>query len=71
MGTLYGIEGAASGYLEGRRPWEDVARTSGAGEEDERFPTLVDLFVHRGGSIVVAEELIRGIKAHTKEELKH
>jgi len=33
-GTLYGNEGIASGYLEGRRPWEDVAGTSAAGEED-------------------------------------
>ena len=34
-GTLYGIEGITLGYLEGRRPWEDVTRTSGAGGEDE------------------------------------
>ena len=34
-GTLYGIEGIAPRYLEGRRPWEDVAGTSGAGGEDE------------------------------------
>ena len=34
-GTLYGIEGIILGYVEGRRPWEDVARTSGAGGEDE------------------------------------
>ena len=34
-GTLYGIEGIASGYLEGRRPWEDVAGTSGTGGDDE------------------------------------
>jgi len=34
-GTLYGIEGIAPGYLEGRRPWEDVDGTSGVGGEDE------------------------------------
>jgi len=34
-GTLYGIEGIAPGYLEGRRPWEDMAETSGDGVEDE------------------------------------
>jgi hypothetical protein len=34
-GTLYGIEGIAPGFLEGRRPWEDVAGTSRAGGEDE------------------------------------
>ena len=28
--TLYDIEGIALGYLEGRWPWEDVARTSSA-----------------------------------------
>jgi hypothetical protein len=36
-GTLYGIEGIAPGFLEGRRPWEDMAGTSGAdGEEEAR-----------------------------------
>jgi len=70
-GTLYGIEWAAPVYLEGRRPWEDVAGTSGAGEVDEQFPSIIDLFVHHGGLIEVAEELIQGIKAHTKEELEH
>ena len=34
-GTLYGIKGIAPGYLEGRRPWEDMPGTSGAGGEDE------------------------------------
>ena len=32
--TLYGIEGISPGYLEGRRPWEDVSETSSAGRED-------------------------------------
>ena len=34
-GTLYGTKGIAPGYLEGRRPWEDVAGTSGTSGEDE------------------------------------
>ena len=64
-GTLYGIEGIAYGYLEGRWPWEDVAGSSGAGEEDTprtsgsafkddgQFPSLFDLFLHHGGSLEV------------------
>lgn len=82
-GTLYGVEGIAPGYVEGRRPWEDVAGSADAGEgdvagtlgsafrEDERFPSLVDLFLRHGGSLEVVQELIRGIKARTKEELEH
>jgi len=92
-GTLYGIEGIAPGYLEGRRPWEDVAGTSGAGGEDEvgtsrdgeaeetrtwgsvdddgRFPSLIDQFLHHGGSLEIEQELIQGIKERTKEELEH
>ena len=91
--TLYGIEGIAPGYLEGRWPWKDVAGTSGAsgedmaetsggGEaddagtwatihEDGQFPSLVDLFLRHGGSLEVVEELIRGTKQCTKEELEH
>jgi hypothetical protein len=41
-GSLYGIEGIAPGFLEGRQPWEDLsadgadeAGTSGGGEVDE------------------------------------
>jgi hypothetical protein len=34
-GTLYGIEGITSGFLERRQPWEEVAGTSGAGGEDK------------------------------------
>ena len=41
-GSLYGIKGIALGFLEGRRPWEnlsaggvDEAGTSGSGEVDE------------------------------------
>jgi hypothetical protein len=81
-GTLYGIQGVAPSYLEGRRPWEDVAgtsgareedraRTSGSVEEDGRFPSLVDLFLRHRRSLEVVQELIRGIKEHTKEEIEH
>ena len=76
-GTLYGIQGIASGYLEGRRPWEDVAEPSGAGEEDVawtlgagkedgRFPSLNNLFLHHRGSLEVVEELIWGHKGMHK-----
>ena len=88
-GTIYGIEGITPGFLEGRRPWEDLsasggdeAGTSGGGDEDEagtwmsmdddgRFPSLVDLFLHHGGSLEIGQELIRGVKACTKEEMEH
>ena len=68
-GTIYGIEGIALGFLEGRRPWEDFstgggdeAGTSSSGEADEpgtrrsvdhddRFPSLIDLFLRHGGSL--------------------
>ena len=75
-GTIYGIEGIAPGFLEGRRPWEDLstgggdeAGTSSGGEVDEagtwrsvdddgQFPSLVDLFLHHGGSLETVKELI-------------
>jgi len=88
-GTIYGIEGIAPGFLEGRRPWEDLstgggdeAGTSSGGEVDEagtwrsvdddgQFPSLVDLFLHHGGSLEMVKELIQGVKARTEEELEH
>ena len=92
-GTLYGIEGIALGYLDGRRPWEDVAGTSAAGDEDGvgistaseadnartwgsveddgRFPSLIDLFLLHGGSLEMVQELIWGVKEHTREGLEH
>ena len=70
-GTLCGVEGVASGYLKGRRPWADEAGTSDASEEDPRFPTLVDLMVRHGGSTDIAETLLRGIKECSKEELQY
>jgi len=53
---------------------EDEAGTSGGGGASEtgtwktvddggRFPSLVDLFLHHGGSLETVEELIRGVKA--------
>jgi len=61
---------------------EDEAGTSGGGEADEtgtwgsvdddgRFPYLIDLFLRHGGSLEMVQELIRGVKEHTKEELEH
>jgi hypothetical protein len=41
------------------------------GLEDGWFPSLVDLFLCHGGSLETMEELIRGIKERTKEELEH
>ena len=80
------VTGIASGFLEGRRPWEDLgaggedeAGTSGGGEtgtwtlvdDDGRFPSLVDLFLRHGGSLETVQELIRGVKARTEEEMEH
>jgi len=92
-GTLYGIKGIAPDYLKGRRPWEDMAETSGAGgedvagtsgggdtdeartwgsiEEDGWFPSLIDQFLHHGGSLETLHELIWGVKERTREELEH
>jgi hypothetical protein len=70
-GTLYSIEGGALGYLEGRRPWADEAGTSGADDEDLRFPSLIDLFVRHGGLVDVAETLLQGIKVRSKEDLQY
>ena len=40
-------------------------------DDDGRFPSLIDLFLHHGGSLETVLELIQGIKARTKEELEH
>jgi len=61
---------------------EDEAGTSGGGEADEtgtwgsvdddgRFPSLIDLFLHHGGSLETVQELIQGIKEPIKEDLEH
>jgi hypothetical protein len=31
----------------------------------------MDLFLRHGGSLETVQELIRGVKEHTKEELEH
>jgi len=57
---------------------EDEAGTSGGGDtgetgtwrtvdDDARFPSLVDLFLHHEGSLETIQELIWGIKARTEE----
>ena len=61
---------------------EDEAATSGgcdAGEtgtwrtvdDDGRFPSLIDLFLRHGGSLETVQELIRGVKARTEEEMEN
>ena len=61
---------------------DDEARTSGGGKANETgtwvsvdddgwFPSLIDLFLRHGGSLETVQELIQGIKDHTKEELEH
>jgi len=61
---------------------EDKAGTSGGGcasetgtwktmDDDGRFPSLIDLMLHHGGSLETVQELIRGIKARTEEEMEN
>jgi len=61
---------------------EDEARMSGGGggsetwtwktvDDDGRFPSLVDLFLRHGGSLETVEELIRGVKARTDQEMEN
>jgi hypothetical protein len=61
---------------------EDEAGTSGGSDtgemgtwrtvdDDGRFPSLVDLFLRHGGSLETIQELIRGIKARTEEEMEN
>jgi len=40
-------------------------------DDDGRFPTLVDLFLHHGGSLETVEELIRGVKAWADQEMEN
>jgi hypothetical protein len=83
-GTIYGIEGIAPGFLRDRRPWvdlstvgEDEAGTSGGGggdtgetgESDSALPRLPVLAPW--GSLETTQELIRGIKARTEEEMEN
>jgi len=61
---------------------EDEAGTSGGGggsktgtwktvDDDGRFPSLVDLFLHHGGSLETVEELIHGVKARVDQEMEN
>jgi len=60
----------------------DEARTFGGGNADEagtwrsldhdgQFPSLVNLFLRHGGSLKIVQDLIRGVKACTEEEMEH
>jgi len=40
-------------------------------DDDGRFPSLVDLFLRHGGSLETIQELIRGVKARTEEEMEN
>jgi len=88
-GTIYGMDGIASGFLRERRSWEDriaaeedEVGTSGGGgasetgtwktvDDDGRFPSLVELFLHHGGSLETVKELIRGVKARADQEMEN
>jgi len=61
---------------------EDEAGTSGGGgasetgtwktvDDDWRFPSLIDLFLHHGGSLETVEELIRGVKVRADGEMEN
>ena len=38
-------------------------------DDDGRFRSLIDLFLRHGGSLETVQELIRGVKARTEEEM--
>jgi len=40
-------------------------------DNDGRFPSLVDFFLHHGGSLETIEELIRGVKARADHEMEN
>jgi len=61
---------------------EDEAGTSGGGgasktgtwrtvDDDGLFPSLIDLFLCHGVSLETVQELIRGFKARTEEEMEN
>ena len=45
--------------------------TWGLVDDDGRFPSLIDIFQRHGGSLETVQELIRGIKARTEEEMEN
>jgi len=84
-GTIYSMDGIAPGFLRERRAWEDrippeedEIGTSGSKDgtwktvdDDGRFPCLVDLFLHHGGSLETVENIIRGVKARADREMEN
>ena len=40
-------------------------------DDDRRFPSLIDIFLRHGGSLETVQELIRGVKARTEEEMEN
>ena len=52
------------GEVDGTRTWKSA-------DDDGRFPSLIDLFLRHRGSLETVQELIRGVKARTEEELEH
>jgi len=40
-------------------------------DDDEQFPSLVDLFLRHGGSLKTVEELIRGVKTRADQEIEN
>ena len=45
--------------------------TWGSVDADGRFPSLIDIFLGHGGSLETVQELIRGVKARTEEEMEN
>ena len=43
----------------------------GSVDDDGRFPSLVDIFLRHGGPLETIQELIRGVKARTEEEMEN
>jgi hypothetical protein len=69
--TTYGPKGVAPGYFVSKAPWADEAGPSEFGEEDQRFPTLVNLMLRHGGTTEFAENILRSVKERAKEELPY
>jgi len=84
-GTIYGMDGIAPRFLRERQAWEDripteedEAGTLGSQDgtwktvdNDGRFPSLIDLFLHHEGSLETVENLIRSVKARADQEMEN